>query len=64
MAEPFLGEIRLFSFGFPPKGWAMCDGQLLPTGLRLKKLPLVKPRAIRQGKALHEIISIQSCSLS
>lgn len=30
MAEPFLSEIRLFSFGFPPRGWALCDGQLLP----------------------------------
>jgi microcystin-dependent protein len=30
VAEPFLGEIRLFTFGFPPKGWALCDGQLLP----------------------------------
>lgn len=30
MAEPFLSEIRLFSFAFPPKGWAQCNGQLLP----------------------------------
>lgn len=30
MAEPFLSEIRLFSFNFAPKGWALCDGQLLP----------------------------------
>src|SRR5689334_11184473 len=30
MAEPFLSEIRIFSFGFPPRGWALCDGQLLP----------------------------------
>ncbi|HEV3309348.1 MAG TPA: tail fiber protein, partial [Chloroflexota bacterium] len=30
MAEPFLSEIRMVSFGFPPKGWAQCDGQLLP----------------------------------
>lgn len=29
MSEPFLGEIRLMSFNFPPKGWAQCDGQLL-----------------------------------
>ncbi len=29
MAEPFLSEIRMMSFGFPPKGWALCDGQLL-----------------------------------
>src|SRR3954468_8064337 len=30
MAEPFLGEVRIMSFGFPPRGWALCDGQLLP----------------------------------
>ena len=30
MAEPFLSEIRIMSFAFPPRGWALCDGQLLP----------------------------------
>jgi microcystin-dependent protein len=30
MAEPFLAEIRIMSFNFAPKGWAMCNGQLLP----------------------------------
>jgi len=30
MAEPFLGEIRIFSFSFAPRSWAMCNGQLLP----------------------------------
>ena len=30
MAEPYLGEIRLFTFGFAPKGWTVCAGQLLP----------------------------------
>ena len=30
MAEPFLGEIRIFSFQFAPKGWAQCNGQFLP----------------------------------
>ena len=30
MAEPFLSEVRIMSFSFPPKGWALCDGQLLP----------------------------------
>jgi microcystin-dependent protein len=30
MAEPFLGEIRIMSFNFPPKGWALCNGQTLP----------------------------------
>lgn len=30
MAEPFLSEIRIMSFSFAPKGWAFCNGQLLP----------------------------------
>jgi microcystin-dependent protein len=30
MTEPFLAEIRIMSFGFPPKGWATCGGQLMP----------------------------------
>jgi microcystin-dependent protein len=30
MSEPYLSEIKIMSFGFPPKGWALCDGQLLP----------------------------------
>lgn len=30
MAEPFLSEVRIFSFSFNPQGWAQCNGQLLP----------------------------------
>ncbi|MGC2697791.1 MAG: tail fiber protein [Candidatus Angelobacter sp.] len=30
MGTPFLSEIRVVSFNFPPKGWALCNGQLLP----------------------------------
>ena len=30
MSEPFLGEIKIMSFNFAPKGWALCNGQLLP----------------------------------
>ena len=30
MADPFVAEIRIFPFNFPPKGWAWCDGQLMP----------------------------------
>jgi microcystin-dependent protein len=29
LSQPYLGEIRLFSFNFPPKGWAFCNGALL-----------------------------------
>src|SRR5687768_5122674 len=30
MADPFVAEIRIFPFNFAPRGWAWCDGQLLP----------------------------------
>jgi microcystin-dependent protein len=30
MSDPFVAEIRIFPFNFPPKGWAFCDGQILP----------------------------------
>jgi len=30
MSTPFMGEIKLVSFGFPPKGWAQCDGVTMP----------------------------------
>lgn len=30
MSEPYLGEIRLFAFNFPPRGWVQCNGQILP----------------------------------
>ena len=30
MSTPFISEIRLASFNFAPKGWALCNGQLLP----------------------------------
>ena len=41
MANPFLGQISIMSFGFAPKGWAMCNGQLL---------------AINQNQALFSIL--------
>ena len=41
MSEPYLGEIRLVSFAFAPKGWALCNGQLL---------------AINQNQALFAIL--------
>jgi len=30
MSDPFIGELKLVSFNFPPKGWALCNGQLMP----------------------------------
>jgi microcystin-dependent protein len=44
MSEPYLAEIRCFSFNFAPKGWAFCNGQLLP---------------ITQNQALFTLLGIQ-----
>ena len=30
MSEPFLAEVKIVGFNFPPRGWAYCDGQILP----------------------------------
>ncbi len=30
MSDPFVAEIRIFAFNFPPRGWAFCNGQLMP----------------------------------
>src|SRR5438445_1571825 len=30
MSDPFIGEVKIISWNFPPKGWAFCNGQLLP----------------------------------
>ena len=30
MSAPFLAEVRIFGFNFPPRNWAFCDGQILP----------------------------------
>jgi len=41
MSDPYIGEVKLISFNFPPKGWAFCNGQLL---------------AINQNQALFSIL--------
>jgi len=40
MAEPFLGELRMMSFNFPRKGWALVNGQLLPINQNQAPYPL------------------------
>jgi microcystin-dependent protein len=44
MSDPFIGEIKVVSFNFPPRGWAFCNGQLLP---------------INQNQALFSILGTQ-----
>lgn len=44
MSEPFIGEVRIMSFNFAPRGWALCNGQLLP---------------INQNQALFALLGVQ-----
>jgi Phage Tail Collar Domain len=45
VSEPFLSEIRIMSFNFAPKGWALCNGQLLPISheQRIREVALHQP---------------------
>lgn len=43
MADPFWGEIRIFSFNFAPKNWAHCDGQILPINQNQALFALLGP---------------------
>jgi microcystin-dependent protein len=41
MAEPFIGEIRIFAGDFAPEGWAQCKGQLLPIAQNIQLFSLI-----------------------
>jgi microcystin-dependent protein len=51
MSDPFIGEIRMFGFGFAPAGWARCDGQLLPVSQNTGLFALVGTVYGGDGKA-------------
>jgi microcystin-dependent protein len=51
MAEPFVAEIRIFPFNFAPKGWAWCDGQLMPISQNTALFSLVGTTYGGDGKS-------------
>jgi microcystin-dependent protein len=51
MADPFVAEIRIFPFNFAPKGWAFCDGQLLPLSQNTALFALVGTTYGGDGKS-------------
>ena len=51
MADPFVAEIRIFPFNFAPKGWAFCDGQLLPLSQNTALFSLVGTTYGGDGKS-------------
>jgi len=61
MAEPFLSEIRILSFGFAPKGWALCNGQLLPINQNQALFSLLGTTYGGDGRVNFGLPNLQSC---
>ena len=59
MAEPFLSEIRVMSFNFPPKGWALCDGQQLPISQNTALFSLLSTVYGGDGKSIFALPNLQ-----
>ena len=59
MADPFVAEIRIFPFNFAPKGWAFCDGQLLPLSQNTALFSLLGTTYGGNGKSNFALPDIQ-----
>lgn len=65
MSSPFVAEIRMFGFNFPPKGWAFCDGQLLPISQNTALFSLLGTMYGGDGKSTFALPDLQgNCALS
>lgn len=60
MADPFLGEIRLFSFGYAPSGWATCDGQTLNINQNMALYSLLSTMYGGDGKTTFKLPDLRS----
>jgi microcystin-dependent protein len=59
MADPFVAEIRIFPFNFPPKGWAFCNGQLLPLSQNTALFALLGTTYGGDGKSTFALPDLQ-----
>jgi microcystin-dependent protein len=59
MADPFVAEIRIFPFTFAPKGWAWCDGQLLPISQNTALFSLLGTTYGGDGKSTFALPDLQ-----
>ena len=62
MAEPFLSEIRMLSFNFAPKGWALCNGQLLPINQNQALFSLLGTTYGGDGRVNFALPNLQGCT--
>jgi microcystin-dependent protein len=59
VADPFVGEIRAFPFNFAPKGWAFCDGQILPISQNTALFSLLGTTYGGDGKSTFALPNLQ-----
>jgi microcystin-dependent protein len=59
MSDPFVAEIRIFPFNFAPKGWAFCDGQLLPISQNTALFSLLGTTYGGDGKSTFALPNLQ-----
>jgi microcystin-dependent protein len=59
MADPFVAEIRIFPFNFAPKGWAWCNGQLLPISQNTALFSLLGTQYGGDGKSTFALPNLQ-----
>src|SRR5690242_13592548 len=59
MSDQFVGEIRIFPFNFAPKGWAFCDGQLLPLSQNTALFSLLGTQFGGDGKSTFALPNLQ-----
>src|SRR3712207_799297 len=59
MADPFVAEIRIFPFNFAPKGWAWCNGQLLPISQNTALFSLLGTTYGGDGKSTFSLPNLQ-----
>src|SRR5215510_1069589 len=62
MSNPFVAEIRIFAGGFAPKGWALCDGQLLPISQNTALFSLLGTTYGGDGKSNFALPDLQGCA--
>jgi microcystin-dependent protein len=62
MSNPFLAEIRIFTAGFAPKGWAQCDGQLMPISQNTALFSLLGTTYGGNGTSNFALPNLQGCA--
>jgi len=62
MSNPFVAEVRIFTGNFAPKGWALCDGQLLPISQNTALFSLLGTTYGGDGKSNFALPNLQCCA--